>query len=312
MITEINQSFALLNTEEACAEYLFQLKWPAGFSCPSCSFRHAYKITSRRLPLYECSRCRHQTSIISGTVMQGSRTALSKWFLAIKLISDPSQGISALTLSQIIAVTYKTAWTLLHKIRFAMGKTVAEDPLSGNVILNDACYGRPYNPSVDLHPQETPVLIGSSLTTGEPSKIVIRAVAPEHISGNQINRSAAAAFIDQHVSPNASITDIQIKRYSPRLLKKSLPLFRVAHQWINSTFHGLGKKHLQTYFNEFSCRTNLQLASAPIFDGVSRICATNPTIIYASIIRNTSSNSRFLKSRTKFIPHLFRPALKVV
>jgi hypothetical protein len=30
-------------TEEACADYLFQVKWPDGFVCPRCDYRHFYK-----------------------------------------------------------------------------------------------------------------------------------------------------------------------------------------------------------------------------------------------------------------------------
>jgi transposase-like protein len=274
-----------LDTEEACAEYLYQLKWPKGFICPCCGFRHAYKLVSRRLPLYECSWCGHQASLTAGTVMEGTRTALTKWFLAIKLVSDPIQGISALALSSIIKVTYKTAWSMLHKIRYGMGMAVAADPLSGTVTINDSCYGRPYNPSIRLHPQETPVLIGATMTNGEPSRIVIHAVSEANLYDKQITRYGAEAFIKQHVTPDATVSDIQIKRYSTRKSKLTLPLFRVAHQWINTTFHGLGKKHLQAYFAEFCCRTNLQLGSIPIFEGISRLCTMFGGISYSTIIR---------------------------
>lgn len=274
-----------LETEEACADYLFCTKWPTGFSCPSCSFRHAYRISTRRLPLYECSRCGYQASLTAGTVMEGSRTSLIKWFKAIKLISDPVSGISALALSRIILVTYKTAWTMLQKIRHAMGKSEAAQPLTGEVILNDSCYGRPYNPTVLLHPQETPVLIGASLSGDALSRIKITPVSPAHLIGNQISRYGTEDFVQRYVSPEASVIDIQVKRYSPRKLKKALPLFRHAHHWINTTFHGLGKKHLQTYFSEFCCRTNLQLASFPIFEEISRICTRYRRKTYARIIQ---------------------------
>ncbi|WP_260982263.1 transposase, partial [Paenibacillus sp. 32O-W] len=49
-------------TEEDCIQFIYQAKWPDGFSCPRCRHRQAYVIRSRRLPLYECRSCRHQTS----------------------------------------------------------------------------------------------------------------------------------------------------------------------------------------------------------------------------------------------------------
>lgn len=70
-------------TEEACVDYFFSLKWPSGFSCPQCGHSHAYITNTRRLPLYECLQCHHQTSLIAGTIMSGSRTSLHKWLTAI-------------------------------------------------------------------------------------------------------------------------------------------------------------------------------------------------------------------------------------
>lgn len=273
-----------LDSEEACAEYLYQLKWPNGFVCSACSHRHAYQITTRRLPLFECANCGHQASLIAGTVMEGTRTPLTKWFLAIKLISNPCRGISAFALSQIIAVTYKTAWTMLHKLRFVMGKFEADTPLTGNVTINDAWYGRPYNPSLYRHPQETPVLIGATMSDNEHKRITIHMLPLKHISDKVILPVGTHDFIKKYVSPSASIREIQTKRYTPKKLKKVQPLFRHTCAWMNSTFHGIGRKHLQAYFNEYCCRTNLQLSSRPIFEGISELCTKYGSITYAALI----------------------------
>lgn len=283
----LQQPTPCLDTEDACADFLFRLKWPAGFTCPTCYFKHAYRISTRRLPLYECSWCGKQTSLTAGTVMENSRTPLTKWFKSILLISDPNHGISATALQRIIRVTYKTAWTMLHKIRLAMGKSEWTHPLSGEVILNDSCYGRPHNPTVFLHPQETPVLIGASISKGEPVRIMVRLVPPTELEGNQITRYGTEQFIQKYVASDATITDVQVKKYSPRKLKKTLPLFRIATRWINTTFHGLGKKHLQTYFSEFCSRTNLYLTAAPVFENISRICSIIRAVPYAKIIQRT-------------------------
>ncbi|TVY11929.1 transposase [Paenibacillus cremeus] len=92
----------LFGTEEACADYLFHAKWPDGFSCPRCGSHHAYKTATRRLPLFECAHCRHQTSLTAGTIFENSRTALTKWFLALYLVSQLETGISAVALSEAI------------------------------------------------------------------------------------------------------------------------------------------------------------------------------------------------------------------
>ncbi len=272
--------------EQDAVEYFYRLKWPHGFSCPSCMHWHAYTITTRHLPLYECSVCKHQTSLLAGTVMEGSRTSLGKWLLAIQLVSDPERGISALALSRIIAVSYKTAWSMLQKIRHAMGASLRSERLTGQVLIHDACYGRPHNSSVHRHPQETPVLVGAVIENDQPTHIQVTAVPKELLAGRQILSSAARQFVEQHVSVGASQVELHILRYAAPKRKLAMPLFRSACRWINRTFHGLGKKHLQAYLDEFCCRTNLQrTSSTSIFEELSRICACFGTITYPSLIQ---------------------------
>ncbi|EES73148.1 hypothetical protein POTG_02248 [Paenibacillus sp. oral taxon 786 str. D14] len=67
-----------------------------------------------------------------GTIFERTHLPLVKWFRAIELFLLPD-GISALRLSQVIQVTYKTAWLMLHKIRHALGECDARELLSGDV-----------------------------------------------------------------------------------------------------------------------------------------------------------------------------------
>jgi len=114
----------------ACAEYLAKKRWPDGFVCPHCGSRKAWRLESRPW-LFECagkkadedgvlSPCRKQTSVIAGTIMQGTHLPLRKWFLAAYLMATYSNSISALQLQPKLGVSYKTAWLLLHKLRRAM------------------------------------------------------------------------------------------------------------------------------------------------------------------------------------------------
>ncbi|MDF2646057.1 MAG: hypothetical protein K0Q73_1862 [Paenibacillus sp.] len=169
-------------TEEACIDYFFWTKWPSGFSCPHCGHSRAYITSTRRLPLYECLQCHHQTSLTAGTIMAGSRTSLHKWLTAIFLISGTEQGTNAVALSKIISVTYKTAWLILHKIRHAISTADQGTLLSGIVQVNSAVYGKPYNPYFRNHPQEHYLLAGSSLNIqGEPSYIKLKLVPKIHV-----------------------------------------------------------------------------------------------------------------------------------
>jgi transposase-like protein len=169
---------------EDCVGFFYRMKWPNGFRCPKCGFNKAYTISNRRLPLYECISCGHQTSLIVGTILEKSRTCIKKWFTAIYLLSL-EKSVNAQTLSHTIDVTYKTAWLMLHKIRHAMSEAERNTKLTGTISVNSAFYGRPYNPTIHKHPKETPVWIGASMGEQEqPISLKFKKVPDEHMYGS--------------------------------------------------------------------------------------------------------------------------------
>lgn len=122
--------------EKACAEYLYNIKWPDGFVCPVCGHRHGYALN--RPGRYQCAKCRHQTSITANTVMHRTHLPLTKWFWAIYLVACDKRGISALTLAGRISVSYETAWYLLKRIRMAMEARDAHYTLAGIIEFDDS------------------------------------------------------------------------------------------------------------------------------------------------------------------------------
>ena len=49
------------NTEEACRDYLFKLRWPKGFHCPCYMNDKAWPLNNL---LYHCTTCDHKVSVI--------------------------------------------------------------------------------------------------------------------------------------------------------------------------------------------------------------------------------------------------------
>ena len=96
--------------DAACARYLVALRWPDGFRCPRCAHDHAWMLKTKAWT-YECARCGKQTSVTAGTVMHGSKLALTVWFWAAYLMAGHSNGISASQLWKLLGLrSYKTAW----------------------------------------------------------------------------------------------------------------------------------------------------------------------------------------------------------
>jgi hypothetical protein len=93
-------------TEKACLDYLFQLRWPEGFSCPHCG--HAKYWTSAK-GLYLCRQCEHQQSVTAGTIFHGTRMTL--WFKALWWFSTHKAGVNATALKELLGLgSYHTAW----------------------------------------------------------------------------------------------------------------------------------------------------------------------------------------------------------
>lgn len=128
-------------TDAQCEAALIQARWPAGFHCPECGCVHASEFRRNGLIYWQCRSCRRQTSLTSGTLMQHTRLALSKWFLAIYLVTQSKTQIAALALRRQVGVSWKAAWLLHHKLMEAMRQREATQPLAGDVRIDDAYLG---------------------------------------------------------------------------------------------------------------------------------------------------------------------------
>jgi len=134
-VAELEQRFS---TEEACREYLFQLRWPEGFRCPICGQSEAWKLKGG---LFRCTACAHKTSVIAGTLFERTRKPLVSWFRVIWWVTSQKNGASALGLQRILGLgSYETAWTWLHKLRRAMVRP-GRDRLSGTIQVDETYIG---------------------------------------------------------------------------------------------------------------------------------------------------------------------------
>lgn len=128
-------------TEVQCEQALEAVRWPQGFSCPRCHGSAHYVVRDGVRKVFQCQGCRHQASLIAGTVFQGTKLPLTAWFLAIYLISQAKTGLSALALKRQLGVSYPTAWLIHHKLMQAMATREEHYLLEGKVQVDDAYLG---------------------------------------------------------------------------------------------------------------------------------------------------------------------------
>jgi transposase-like protein len=134
-VLEFEERFA---SEDACREYLFELRWPEGFRCPHCGGGRTWE-TQRGL--YRCSVCDVQVSRTAGTIFQDTHKPLRLWFRSLWYVTNQKHGVSALGLQRVLGLgSYRTAWTWLHKLRRAMVRP-GRDRLSGIVEVDETYIG---------------------------------------------------------------------------------------------------------------------------------------------------------------------------
>lgn len=128
-------------TEAACIEALRRARWPEGFRCPRCLSSAHCVLSGGSRRLFQCNACHHQASLTSGTLFSSTKLPLTRWFLAIYLLSQAKTGLAALDLKRQVGVSYPTAWLMHHKIMTAMAQHDAMHRLSGTVQIDDAYLG---------------------------------------------------------------------------------------------------------------------------------------------------------------------------
>ncbi|WP_256759174.1 transposase [Cohnella sp. WQ 127256] len=280
--------------EEVCIIALFEAKWPNGFHCPHCQHPSYYLISTRRLPLYECRSCKTQTSLIKETVMEGSRTSLRLWFQAIYLHSR-SSSVNALQLSDLIGVTYKTAWLICHKIRHAMSRTDSAHLLTGIVRVTDGIYCKRITSTFDWHKQEQPILIGASNDeVGNIGYIKIKLQSKLPLR-DKYDCPDTQPFLRNHVDPLATKNTIitrRYRRYGKPIDKTLVMESHHATWWIGRLFRGVGPKHLQAYLDQYCYLSNHGIEV--VFNHLLDACSTTHTIIY-SVLIGRSTTIRSLK-----------------
>src|SRR6266571_6883139 len=125
-------------SDEKCRAQLASLRWPKGVTCPRCQSKSVSNVVER--DQYDCNTCRYQFSVTSGTIFHDTHLPLSKWFLAIYLMTESKKGMSALQIKRTINVSYETAWYLCHRIRAAM-RDINSELLRGIVEVDETYVG---------------------------------------------------------------------------------------------------------------------------------------------------------------------------
>lgn len=147
--------------DQACAKYLEIIRWPKGFICPRCGEADKpYRFPSRATVILRCRKCKRNTALSSGTVMQATHTPLSIWFWGAYLVTTQTPGQSALQFQRQLGLSrYETAFQILHKLRAGMVRPERDSIGGEHPVEVDECFvgGRTRGEGRGMHNMATVV-----------------------------------------------------------------------------------------------------------------------------------------------------------
>jgi transposase-like protein len=300
---------ARFNSEQACREYLFRLRWPEGFRCPRCGAAKAWPLRS---VLWQCGGCAHQVSVTAGTIFQDTRTPLTVWFRAVWWMTAQKNGVSALGLQRVLGLgSYQTAWAWLHKLRRAMVRP-GRDRLAGTVEVDETYLGQ----------------MEKGMRGRQIGKRVLIAVAAQEdgrgtgrIRMRRIADASAASlmpFVQDFIEPGSivhtdawlgyapletkgyrhQVTMLEGQEESPSdLLPRVHRVISLLKRWLLGTHQGaVSFKHLDYYLDEFTFRFNRRKSRSRgklFFRLVQQAMAVQPAT-YRGLVRSTPATPQHI------------------
>ena len=274
---QINLTNPIFNDEDMARLYLESIRWPQGPVCPKCGStakhyalqpKEGFKEHARK-GVWKCKECRKQFSVTVGTVFERSHIPLNKWLLATFLMNASKKGMSSHQMHRMLQVTYKTAWFMTQRIRFAMKTIFPTDEKFSGVVEADETYvggkgrGKRGRGSVKKTPvfslverngrvMSTPV----GRVTGANLKSIIRQnvdrstiiMTDDFSSYNGLGRDFAEHHVINHSAKEyvrGNVHTNTIEGY-----------FSLLKRGIIGTYHHVSKHHLHRYLSEFDFRYN--------------------------------------------------------
>ncbi|AMR31977.1 hypothetical protein A0256_11355 [Mucilaginibacter sp. PAMC 26640] len=285
----INDVAIHFQKKETCIEYLTQLRWAGKTICPFCKHDHVYELKGKYVR-YKCAACRRHFSAIKGTIFEKSTVPLSKWFMAIFILTTHRKGISSVQVGRDIGVTQKTAWFMMQRIRNAVKMQSFNNP---NKLGNDAPVevdetyigGKPGN----MHKKKRELIekvgfqrkiavAGAIERGGEVKLKVIDATDYANIIPFLVKsvHQGSKLMSDEHVAYGTMdrLYEHQtIKHVLKEYVRGDVHTNTIENFWsvlkrgIYGTYHFISTKHVQNYLEEFAFRFNSRhITEAQRFD----------------------------------------------
>jgi transposase-like protein len=225
--------------------------------------------------LWLCGSCRCQVSVTAGTILQGTHLPLVTWFRAMWQVTSQKSGVSALGLQRVLGLgSYKTAWTMLHKLRRAMVRP-GRDRLDGVVEVDETYWGGEEVGVIGRLTHEKVLIVIAAQEDGRGiGRIRLRRIS-------DLTKASLHGFIRDTVEPGSMVRTDGLRAYlglkgyvhDRRVQRKQLAgehllprvhrVVSLLKRWLLGTHQGaVGPEHLDAYLDEFTFRFNRRTSAS--------------------------------------------------
>lgn len=251
--------------EEKCRKYLEALKWPQGVKCPRCGSEKVSRINKRGQ--FDCDKCRYQFSVMANSIFHDSHLPLWKWFLAVYLMTESKKGISANQIKRSLAISYKTAWYLCHRIRKAIEELIDKPLLNGTVEVDETYVGGKYDRRRKRSPWEKQAVIGLLQRNGNVETRTIKTPSKSVLTGVVRSRDdrKATVMTDElpaYKSLNKTFKHESVNHSKEEWVHGDVHTNGIENVWslfkrsVIGSYHKISNKHMDAYLDELEWRFN--------------------------------------------------------
>jgi transposase-like protein len=276
MFNNLRELITSMPDEKACRDYLIKERWNGIPVCPYCGHDKCYVIECGKRFKCGSKACYKKFSVTIGTIFEASNIPLTKWLMAIYICSAHKKGISSYQLGRDLGISQKTAWFILHRIRYAFGsgndsllldkEIQADETFVGGNNKNRHKSKKHFDETGKEYDDKAPVM-GMIETGGRVKTRVVN---------NPTKQNAISFLEDNAVKGITLVTDSSPiyhkigKKYDHVVINHSLGEYKlngfhtngmenywsVLKRGIYGIYHQVSQKHLQAYCDEFSFRFN--------------------------------------------------------
>jgi len=279
-------------TETQCEAALEASKWPDGFLCGYCGHKSFSRLTRGRTRR-QCNKCKHQTSLMTGTIFQDTKLPLTKWFLGMHLMTQSKNGVSQMELARQLGISINAAALMYHKLAQVMLERDEDKPLSGSIEMDDAYWGGKSSGGKRGRgaSKKTPFVAAISKVDDKPHQIKLSIVkgfrTNEIKQWSKKNLAAGSSVLSDGLACFRGIEKAGFNHNflvvgNSRDTKKAS-----AFDWVNTvlgnlktalagTFHKLSAHHLQRHLATFQYRFNRRYRLKDILPRLMWIAVRTP------------------------------------